>query len=216
MMKLSRAFPIGVATALFATVVVQSALAGGRPLIVPISAAKSQIKLVGEPKYQPPFTNPVTVNRRTAATIVPVSAGSTGFKMVDEPRNVAPFTNRVSGNRRPEVVILPAAAAAGQFKMVGEPRNVRPFNIPATGTHGKTAVAGTASNGSTGFRMVDEPRNVAPFNVPAAGNYARSVAVVPPSAIAVARAMIVGKATAAQSLRQRFAGPDALTRFLSR
>ena len=98
--KLSRTLQIAVATAVCTAAAGQSALAGGQRETVPASGNTAPVfRMIGEPKNEPPFTDPVTSARQaTAATAAPKSAAQ--FTMVDEPKNVPPFSLVITNTPR--------------------------------------------------------------------------------------------------------------------
>ena len=91
-MKLSRTLQIAVATAVCTAAAGQSALAGGKRETLPASASTAPVfRMIGEPKNEPPFTDPVT-SARQATAVTAASKSATQFRMVGEPKNVPPFS----------------------------------------------------------------------------------------------------------------------------
>ena len=94
-MKVPRKLQIAVAIAVCTAAASQSALAGAEPKKIPVAAiSTAHFKMTGEPKNEPPFTNPATSNRQ--GTVAIVTTAGDRFKMVGEPKDEPPFTDPVS------------------------------------------------------------------------------------------------------------------------
>jgi hypothetical protein len=100
-MKLSRTLQIAVVAVVCTAAAGQSALAGGQQRTTPASARTAPVfRMVGEPKNEPPFTNPVTGTRQATAAVAASTKAAGTFTMVGEPRNVPPFSVAITRAQR--------------------------------------------------------------------------------------------------------------------
>ena len=123
-MKLSRTLQMTIAVAACTAAAAQAATAGGETRNLARSAPSAKpFQMVGEPKNEPPFTNPVATTRHT--TIVTVPASLAQFRMIGEPKNEPPFTNPASNARLRETNAVTSAALTTARALIAGVANPR-------------------------------------------------------------------------------------------